>query len=71
MHEILNREVVVERDRFFMIMPNQVGSRKGNHFATNRLTGFYNPEKSAGQGGVQLGNDDTNIYAWIIVAVLF
>ena len=27
------------------------------------LAGFYDPEKSAEEGGIQLGNSDTNVYA--------
>jgi hypothetical protein len=29
------------------------------------------PDKSAGQGGVQLGNDDTNTYAQMTVMVSY
>ena len=32
LHEILNREVVAERDRFFMAMLKRVGIEKGKPF---------------------------------------
>ena len=42
-----------------------------DHLSVSPLIGFYAPDKSAEQGGVQLGNDDTNTYAQMIVEVLF
>jgi hypothetical protein len=41
------------------------------YFSASPLIGFYTPSKSAGQGGVQLGNDDTNTYAQMIVTVSY
>ncbi|MCL1478400.1 MULTISPECIES: alginate export family protein [unclassified Marinobacter] len=35
------------------------------------LVGFYSPDNSAANGGTQLGNDDTNVYAQIIAIVPF
>ena len=41
------------------------------HFSVSPLIGFYAPDKSTGQGGVQLGNDDTNTYAQMIVMMSY
>ena len=41
------------------------------YFSASPLIGFYTPDKSAGQGGVQLGNDDTNTYAQMTVMVSY
>ncbi|MBY4678743.1 alginate export family protein [Marinobacterium arenosum] len=35
------------------------------------LVGFYNPDRSAADGGVQIGNDDTSLYAQVLAIVLF
>lgn len=40
-----------------------------DHLSVSPLIGFYAPDKSAGQGGVQSGNDDTSTYAQMIVTV--
>jgi len=39
------------------------------HLTVGPLIGFYTPDESASQGGVQLGNNDTNIFAQITVVV--
>jgi hypothetical protein len=41
------------------------------HLSVSPLIGFYTPDKSAEQGGAQLGNDHTNTYAQLIVTVSF
>ncbi|XKH61569.1 alginate export family protein [Halomonas sediminis] len=41
------------------------------HLFVMPLFGWYQPEKSASQGGVQLGDDDTNAYAQLIVGTFF
>ena len=41
------------------------------YFSASPLIGFYTPDKSAAQGGVQLGNDDTNTYAQMTVTVSY
>ncbi|WP_404362145.1 hypothetical protein [Marinobacter sp.] len=41
------------------------------HLIISPLIGFYNPDRSAAEGGSQIGNDDTNIYAQIIAIVPF
>ena len=35
------------------------------------LVGFYRPSKSAEQGGLQLGNNETNVYAQLVFAMGF
>ena len=42
-----------------------------DHLSVSPLIGFYTPSKSAGQGGVQLGKDDTNTYAQMMVTVSY
>jgi hypothetical protein len=42
-----------------------------DHFSVSPLIGFYAPDKSAGQGGVQLGNNHTNTYAQMTVTASF
>ena len=42
-----------------------------DHLSVSPLIGFYTPSKSAGDGGVQLGNDDTNTYAQMTVTVSY
>lgn len=41
------------------------------HFMISPLIGFYTPDKSADQGGLQLGSDDTNTYVQLIVGTFF
>ena len=41
------------------------------HLVLSPLVGFYTPDKSAAQGGTQIGNDDTNIYSQVIAIVNF
>lgn len=41
------------------------------HIFISPLVGFYKPEKSANQGGLQLGGDDTNTYLQLIVGTSF
>ncbi|MCY1381492.1 hypothetical protein D9M68_680830 [compost metagenome] len=35
------------------------------------LIGLYQPDRSAEQGGTQLGNDDTNLYSQLVFAFMF
>jgi hypothetical protein len=42
-----------------------------DHFSVSPLIGFYTPDKSAEQGGVQLGNNHTNIFAQVTVTMSF
>ena len=42
-----------------------------DHFSVSPLVGFYTPDKSAEQGGVQLGNSHTNIFAQVTVTMSF
>lgn len=41
------------------------------HFMISPLIGFYTPDKSADQGGLQLGSNDTNTYVQLIVGTFF
>lgn len=41
------------------------------HVFISPVVGFYKPEKSANQGGLQLGGDDTNTYLQLIVGTSF
>jgi len=41
------------------------------HLILSPLVGFYMPDKSASEGGSQIGSDDTNAYAQIIAIVPF
>lgn len=41
------------------------------HVFISPVVGFYKPEKSANQGGLQLGSDDTNTYLQLIVGTSF
>jgi len=42
-----------------------------NEHLVIRPPGFYTPDKSAAEGGTQLGDDDTNIYSQVIAIVNF
>ena len=42
-----------------------------DHFSVIPLIGFYTPDKSAEQGGVQLGNHHTNTFAQITMMASF
>ncbi|MOA11477.1 hypothetical protein D3C78_1314210 [compost metagenome] len=42
-----------------------------DHLMISPLLGFYQPERSAENGGVQLGGDDTNLYSQLTVATFF
>jgi hypothetical protein len=46
----------------WVVMPNLIVSP---------LIGFYSPDKSAANGGTQVGSDDTNVYAQMIAIVPF
>ena len=35
------------------------------------VLGLYKPEKDAANGGTQIGNSDTNVYAQLIMATMF
>ncbi|MCY1427923.1 hypothetical protein D9M71_437920 [compost metagenome] len=35
------------------------------------VIGLYQPDKSAEQGGTQLGNDDRNLYSQLVFAFMF
>lgn len=41
------------------------------HLFVMPLIGFYRPDTDASNGGTQLGNDDTNVYAQLIMATTF
>jgi hypothetical protein len=41
------------------------------HVFISPVVGFYKPEKSANQGGLQLGGDDTDTYLQLIVGTSF
>ncbi|MCM2332235.1 MAG: alginate export family protein, partial [Pseudomonas sagittaria] len=41
------------------------------HLFVMPVLGFYKPEADASNGGTQLGNDDTNVYAQLIMATMF
>lgn len=41
------------------------------HLIISPLVGLYKPERSASEGGLQLGNDDTNTYLQLTVATFF
>ncbi|VVO95609.1 hypothetical protein PS903_02511 [Pseudomonas fluorescens] len=41
------------------------------HVFISPVVGFYKPEKSANQGGLQLGGDDTNTYLQLIVGTSY
>lgn len=41
------------------------------HFTFSPLVGFYTPDKSADDGGPQVGNNDTNTYAQMTVMMSF
>jgi len=41
------------------------------HLVLSPLVGFYTPDKSAADGGTQIGDDDTNIYSQVIAIVTF
>lgn len=41
------------------------------HFTISPLVGFYQPKKSAEQGGSQLGSNDLNLYSQLVVAFTF
>ncbi|WP_430472540.1 hypothetical protein [Zestomonas insulae] len=42
-----------------------------DHLVVSPLVGFYKPESSADEGGVQLGGDDLNSYLQLTVATFF
>jgi len=42
-----------------------------DHFAVSPLIGFYTPDKSAAQGGTQLGSNHTNTFAQVTLTALF
>ncbi|MES1950349.1 hypothetical protein S4A8_05798 [Salinisphaera sp. S4-8] len=41
------------------------------HLVISPLVGFYTPDKSAAEGGTQIGDDDTNVYSQVIAIVNF
>lgn len=41
------------------------------HLVLSPLVGFYTPDKSASQGGTQIGDNDTNIYSQVIAIINF
>ncbi|WP_046078980.1 hypothetical protein [Halomonas sp. HG01] len=41
------------------------------HLIVSPLVGFYSPDHSDENGGTQIGNDDTNVYAQLIAVVPF
>ncbi|THG77111.1 hypothetical protein E5198_17090 [Pseudomonas sp. A-1] len=41
------------------------------HLFVMPVLGFYKPDVDASNGGTQLGNDDTNVYAQLIMATMF
>jgi hypothetical protein len=42
-----------------------------DHLLISPVIGFYKPDRSADQGGLQLGNDDTNTYLQLVVGTFF
>jgi hypothetical protein len=42
-----------------------------DHVTISPLVGFYDPEKSAEEGGIQLGSSDTSLYAQATMVVSF
>ncbi|MCY1352506.1 hypothetical protein D9M69_388090 [compost metagenome] len=42
-----------------------------DHLLISPLIGFYKPERSADQGGLQLGGDSTNTYLQLVVGTFF
>lgn len=42
-----------------------------DHLLISPLVGFYKPDRSADQGGLQLGGDDTNTYVQLVVGTFF
>lgn len=42
-----------------------------DHLFVMPVLGFYKPKADASNGGTQLGNDDTNVYAQLIMATMF
>lgn len=42
-----------------------------DHLVISPLVGFYTPDKSAAEGGTQIGDDDTNVYSQLIAIVNF
>ncbi|WP_106419102.1 hypothetical protein [Salinicola tamaricis] len=41
------------------------------HIAISPLVGFYTPDKSAAEGGSQVGGNGTNVYAQLVLAAFF
>lgn len=41
------------------------------HLTVMPLIGLYQPDKSAAQGGTQLGNNDKNLYSQVVFATSF
>jgi len=54
----------VELDLFFSWTMNE-------RITVSPLLGFYKPDEFAVDGGTQLGDDDTNLYVQIVVALGF
>ncbi len=44
---------------------------KNERITVSPLLGFYKPDEFAVDGGTQLGDDDTNLYVQIVVALGF
>ena len=42
-----------------------------DHVTISPLVGLYDPEKSAEEGGIQLGSSDTSLYAQATMVVSF
>ncbi len=42
-----------------------------DHLTVSPLLGFYAPDRSADDGGVQLGDDDVNVYAQVVLLLNF
>ncbi len=42
-----------------------------DHLLISPVVGFYTPDRSADQGGLQLGGDDTNAYVQLVVGTFF
>ena len=42
-----------------------------DHLSIMPLVGLFQPDKSADQGGTQLGNNDKNLYSQVIFATTF
>ena len=42
-----------------------------DHLTIMPLLGLYSPDKSAAQGGTQLGNTDNNLYSQVVFATTF